>query len=1100
MPDPTRPALDEDRYAPGWGPINPHLLIRASAGSGKTYQLSTRYLFLLRNGEQPGSILATTFTRKAAGEVLGRVITRLADAAVDTAQRRALSDALMGPPLSQDDCKALLRTLTRSLNRLAISTIDGFFNRIAQSFRHELDLPPDPRLVDEKHPAAEQLRLDAIEAMLADDDLPTLVTLLRQLHHDSSARSVTQAIDKAVTDLYETYRQAPDRRVWSRLKAAELLDEDALQQAIQTLADAAGTLPQNKHWQNAYAENLDAALARDWERFIGKGLAKKICDGDEAFQRRAITDDWRSTYQPLVDYAKAAMLQRVAMQTEATFDLLWRFDEHYTALRKRQGVLLFSDLTHKLARELPAMGDGLLEDVYFRLDGKVTHLLLDEFQDTSLTQWAVLEPFAQEVAATADGTRSLLVVGDTKQAIYGWRGGVAELFDHVETSLGLGEDNKQTLSTSYRSAGVVLNAVNDVFGNLSANRALTDEAETAACWQEGFQEHRPVRDLPGYVTLETSTAAPSPPPDANGLSDTASGEDDLEDNDDPSAASLPGAHEAYVARRVQSLYQADPGRSIGVLVSRNATASKLIFEMGRLGLPVSGEGGSRVTDSPAVAAVLSALSMADHPGDLASVFHVLNSPLAEVVELDSIEPASVRRAGLSIRRSLITRGYAQTLADWTRKVAPSCDARGVRRLTQLIELADQFDPAEALRPSRFVALAQALRVAEPSPAPIRVMTIHGAKGLEFDTVVLAELDRKLTDRSAVLIERTGATGPIVGVYRNTSKQVRAMDPRLERTAISQRAVRLMDDLCVLYVAMTRARQALHMIVTPLELTKKGNVKRKGLCYATILRDTLSRGEETLEGEQLLFEDGDPGWASTEGGPVEEEVGGPEPVSAVRHIELVKPTGTARRSWPTVRPSARAGETGGRRPASELLDLDAFDTAAMRYGTLIHAWMQQVGYLDEDPVPDDAMLLGLAERLMSSADRSWLTAQLERFHAMLNSPAAHEVLARRGATELWRERGFAVHDGRAMLRGVFDRVSVTRDERGRVTGAELVDFKTDRVEPGEAQRLADHYLPQMLAYRRALLKLLKLKPEAVKMKLWFLGPGRVVDLVSADKDA
>ena len=70
--------------------------------------------------------------------------------------------------------------------------------------------------------------------------------------------------------------------------------------------------------------------------------------------------------------------------------------------------------------------------MYFRLDAAVTHLLLDEFQDTSLEQWQVLSPFAEEVAAHADGGRELLVVGDTKQAIYGWRGGCVELFDVVE--------------------------------------------------------------------------------------------------------------------------------------------------------------------------------------------------------------------------------------------------------------------------------------------------------------------------------------------------------------------------------------------------------------------------------------------------------------------------------------------------------------------------------------------------------------------------------------------------------------------------------------------------------------------------------------------
>ena len=124
-----------------------HTLLRASAGSGKTYQLSTRYLSLIHRHAEPSEVLATTFTRKAAGEVLGRVITRLADAVVDNGKRRELVDSLEAPDLTQDQCRRMLRGLTGSLHRLSISTIDGFFNRMAQSFRYELDLPAEGRVV-----------------------------------------------------------------------------------------------------------------------------------------------------------------------------------------------------------------------------------------------------------------------------------------------------------------------------------------------------------------------------------------------------------------------------------------------------------------------------------------------------------------------------------------------------------------------------------------------------------------------------------------------------------------------------------------------------------------------------------------------------------------------------------------------------------------------------------------------------------------------------------------------------------------------------------------------------------------------------------------
>ena len=121
----------------------PHTLIRASAGTGKTFQLSNRYLGLMQAGAMPDQILATTFTRKAAGEILDRVVVRLAEAALNEPARRELAKWLSSPSLSQDRCHQLLQVLIRQLHRLKICTLDSFFAQLAGSFSLELGLPPD---------------------------------------------------------------------------------------------------------------------------------------------------------------------------------------------------------------------------------------------------------------------------------------------------------------------------------------------------------------------------------------------------------------------------------------------------------------------------------------------------------------------------------------------------------------------------------------------------------------------------------------------------------------------------------------------------------------------------------------------------------------------------------------------------------------------------------------------------------------------------------------------------------------------------------------------------------------------------------------------
>jgi len=1060
---------------PGWEHEPPHLLIRASAGSGKTYRLSSRYLSLIARRARPESILATTFTRKAAGEVLARVITRLADAADQPSNRTELSDSLPDVDLTAEDCSRMLRLLVGSMHKLSISTIDGFFHKIARCFAYELGLPPEPALVDESHPTAVRLRRDAVDAMLGDSDLTGLVTLLRQFHHDHASRRVTEAIDDILSEAYEVYREAPDPAVWSRLQPSGFLDEDAIRSAVDRLLDTAGELPDgNKSWLKGFATSREAALARDWDRFLNAGLGKAVAFNDGVFYQKPIGGALRAALDPLADHAKATLLRRVALQTEATHDLMRRFDKQYAQLRQSRGLLLFSDLTHKLARELPQLGDGLVEDLYFRLDAHVTHLLLDEFQDTSLAQWDVLQPFALEAASTYDGERSGFVVGDTKQAIYGWRGGVAELFDTLEQQLMLGEENIQTMAKSYRSSRTVLDAVNTVFAPIAENPALKEQDQTAAeRWANGFKQHTAARDIPGYITLETSAASVSTQSDSH--------EGDARDGADDENAPANGAHERYVAQRVKALYER-PGSagSIGVLVRTNQTGNRLIYEIGLLGVPVSGEGGGSLTDTPATLAFLSALTMADHPGDSASVFHVLHSPLAEVLGIDSNDPKAVRAVALKIRTQLLTEGYAQTLADWTRKVAPSCDPRGLTRLSQLIDLAEAFEPGDALRPSRFVALAESKRVPEPSPAAVRVMTIHGSKGLEFDTVVLAELDKAFRHDPKLLIERATPTGPITGVYRNADKAVRTLDPDLEKAYQAGRDAGLMDFFSLLYVGMTRPRQALHMIVKPRELTRKGALKSLGLSYAAILRSAYGIGDEPLEGGQCLYEQGDPSWACTSD---RTQTSGTVIQSVPDVIALDDAPGKHRRFLPTVAPSDLAHAV---RSAKSILDLSAGQDDAMRYGTLIHVWFEAVGFIDEAPLPDRAKLRSLTHQHMPNADAGWLDGRIDWFLNLLQTETARQVLARHTATDLWRERRFVVHDGRELIRGGFDRVTVHRDASGRASRAVLLDYKTDTPPEDGIGPLVQRYKPQLLAYRRALTRLLALPPGAVEMQAWFVG--------------
>ncbi|HZN32218.1 MAG TPA: UvrD-helicase domain-containing protein, partial [Pirellulaceae bacterium] len=722
-------------------PKFPHLVIRASAGTGKTHQLATRFIGLLAAGAAPDQILATTFTRKAAGEILDRVLFRLAEAAADDAVRQKLAQEI-GQPLDREACRRLLVDTVRQLNRLHVGTLDSYFIRVATNFGQELGLPPGWAIGDELADAA--LRDDAIERLLADGQSAELLTLVHALAKGETQRSVGRLVRDTVSGLFEVFREA-DAGAWDKLRYPAALSPEELDQTIEALAalEIAG-----KRINTARGEDVQRALAADWEWFIGRGLATKVLSGENAFYKQPLPPPLIDLYRRLLQHAASLLVGQIARQTKATQDLLQQFAAHYFALQLEQRSLRFSDVTFRLADALALEGH---ERLAFRMDGGLKHLLLDEFQDTAPPQWRVLAPLARQVTSQTGG--SFFCVGDAKQAIYGWRGGEAELFDALSGQLP--NLTSSALTSSFRSAPPVIETVNRVFQNLTKHPNLDKLADAVRAWQQAFPEHTTERKtLAGYVTLATAPAA-------------AEGEDQ-------DASVL-----AYAADQIKATAEAAPRASIGVLVRTNAAVARLIYLLRDRSIAASEEGGNPLVDSPAVELILSLLRLADHPGDTIALFHVVHSPLGPPLELsDHRDPAAAARAGQALRRQLLDEGYGVTVYQWARRLAPSCDARDQSRLQQLVELAYDYQPRSTLRSSDFIHLVEQKRIADPTSSGVRVMTIHQAKGLQFDAVFLPELAIQIAGQQESFVAgRPTAAEPFHVVCRLANASVRQFFPR-----------------------------------------------------------------------------------------------------------------------------------------------------------------------------------------------------------------------------------------------------------------------------------------------------------------------------------
>ena len=1124
-----------------------HVSILASAGSGKTYRLSSRYLALLAAGARPGSILATTFTRAAAGEIRDRILARLARACVDERERDALAASMQvelddgpHPDLSPARLRGLLGSLTRDLHALQVRTIDSFFAGIVRCFALSLDLPPAPDIVEGERERL--LTRDAIRLMLADGDSQRLIDLLREFIEGRADRGVMDEIERAVTGLHGLFVEAPGQ-AWDTIPHTSTLDDEALRRAVASL-EAAGehaAHPDKRH-RAALEKNLSQlaacapGLADDWATFLNSGLAKPVALREAVYYRKPIDRLLVDAYAPLIRHARAVVRNAIRSRTLATRDLLERYDAAALDARRAARAITFSDLTAAIAGRADSLE---LNDIYFRLDARVQHLLLDEMQDTSVEQWRALMPIAREVLATYDGSRTFFCVGDVKQSIYGWRDAAPDLLERLPDLFP--SIRSDSLDRSWRSSPVVIDAVNRVFTAVASNPVMAEFAEAAAAWDATFHEHAAVeknRRLPGRVELRVCRA--------------------VEDGERAEPARLRQA-----AELARDLHRRQPELSIGVLTRSNKAVGRILNELTSMGVRATGRGGGPLTDAAPVNAVLDALRLAEHPDHTIASFHVGSSPLWTVLHGESSAasrlpsaggeqeirdrrsgadgqtptptgddrppaadsplstqhaprgarsaalPSPARAAALSrhIRRLVLEHGLARTIARWVRLLAPSCDARELRRLHELVELAAAFDARPTPRLDDFIRLVETTAVADPMSARVEVMTIHKAKGLEFDLVILPDLDGRLirTDNALVAVERSGPGGPVTRITRWVSEDQWGHfdDLRTLHESTKQRLAR--ESLAVLYVAMTRAIGGLFMLID-------GPVKRAPKCsHAALLLAALAPDRGRKPGE-LVHESGDPGFldhlarARATREPMAaspdalDEASTAIPLAPPRRAAVASAASPSAETETLVPPSTSA-------EPFRLPDQDALDL-----GTAMHAMFEQVEWI-EDGVPEDAVLRRIVARVLPRRGEAWIDRSIASFRAALEKPPVRgvlervvshqpsavgpepgtrnpEVAAHPAARRVWRERRFVREHEGVIQQGTIDRLEATQDEAGRYVAARVIDFKTDAVDAAEATAHAARYRRQMLDYRAAAASLLGIDESAVELVLVYVHPGVV----------
>ena len=1108
--------------------------VSANAGSGKTTVLVRRVLRLMLTGVDPARILCLTYTTAAASNMANRLFDTLAgwsrhdDAALDA----ELSALLDRAPSAVERLRArcLFAEALETPGGLKIQTIHAFCTRVLQSAPFEAGIPAHFEVISETE------RQAAIEAAIdrtlrragdgaADPDgaaLKPSLDLIAGSVDDQRFRSLIDRALGASQFLFDADGQLrPAGEIRADLDEALAIDpgwtlpalyrqavsEVERHVAITDLAaafTAHGTAKNRAEWSERLAAWRTASAGPDADATIF-GIWRKTLLTEKDQPRAKIATAGVLTADPSLGARLAAAqgtisagLDRInAFNTgdlsASLFGLMRLILEDYAATKRRMAMLDFGDL---IVRTRDLFQNGNAAWLLYKLDAGLDHLLVDEAQDTSKDQWAILNALTSEFLA-GEGqrdprlARTIFAVGDEKQSIYGFQGAAPAEFGQQRSDLGRrvrdrGDAFHDTrLVVSFRSTRDVIEAVDAVFAQPSAFKGLSsDPSETATV-------HETVRaDECGAVDL-WDLVEPEDRPDEevwNLPVDTPERQAPLQQM----ARAIAGTIRGWMRDGHDDLgHPFDPGDVLILMPRRKAAFGIVVRALKDAGVPVAGMDRLKLASHIAVEDLVALGRAVLLPDDDLTLAEVLKSPLFGLDDDDLLRIAP-RRTG-SLRQALGNSGEARDrqaharltgIEDLAGRLGPfafyghvlSVMGSRHRMLARLgAEAADAMDAflARALDheqregPSlrRFLDAVEASsddvkRDLATASGEVRVMTVHGAKGLEAGTVFIADTGMPPTQQS----ESPLLDVPLPGSNLNASVTIwsprGADDPPAAREARLLRQQRAVEEHHrLLYVAMTRAENRL--IVCGVRPAQAGQLPQSwyGLIESGLGATAagLQRIEPAVSGIGCRrFKVTPPRPGPLHAQEARRTPSAPEPdwLTAALPAEVaVRP--------PLLPASALAAADLVSGSADEAAPASSIAAAAER-GQLVHLLLQWL------PSTSPGSRAGVAARLaqrhapgLPEPERSALVSQTL---AVLDQPAMAALFGEGSLAEVEIGGDIMTRTGPLAVAGRIDRLLVMPDE------VILADFKTTRRPPRQASAIGEATLAQIATYRALLAEL------------------------------
>jgi ATP-dependent helicase/nuclease subunit A len=1085
--------------------------VHASAGTGKTWLLVTRILRLLLAGARPDSILAVTFTRKAAAEMQQRVTERLRELmCADTATLDTMLEQYGIKPDTTIRARARLLYEENLFNpySLRATTFHAFCQELLQRFPLEAGIAPGFEL-SEATGLLEQQAWDALvnESSKGHPINQALDQLTEACDGLGNTRSALRSFLSHRSDWWAFIQGQADPLFYATRQLEQLLGVTTHEQVLDSFP--ADTLSEQlQAFCSLLERNVTASNTRD-ARTLATLLSSTLAPLDcyAAIKLLFLTAESK----PRSRKPGKAQCKRLGKQDEQTFlELHYRICdelldirdrlarartlhtsiawitagmhvlEHFQRIKQEQRLLDFSDLEWKACALLNQSRHASW--IQYKLDTRIDHLLVDEFQDTNPTQWRLLLPLLEELAAgNDDRARSVFLVGDQKQSIYSFRRAnpalLGEAADWLHHKL---QANSYPLDASRRSAQAIVDCVNSIFGTEPLMQRLA-----------GFNTHTThLPDMYGRVELLPLMTSASPADEENTATllrnplhaPRVIHEDQRYANE-----------AALIANRIQALIQGNTAvtkdgktRALRygdvIILLRQRTHARIYEQALRdLHIPCLSDSKGALLDNLEIHDLECLLNILVSPYDNLALAQVLRSPLFGLPSEQLIPLASSgtgswyeRLAGLAggsqrpytaiytqLERwrehtgkipvhDLLDRIFheAEVMQRYEAAFPASLKPRVHASLTRFIELALEVDNGRYPSLPRFLEQLNRLRQSDsdqPDESPpeeadaqrVRLMTIHGAKGLEAPVIFLADTAARQRSRAAhtALVDWPGdQPKPAYFLLTGTKgRQDSASSRLLEMQAQSD----LREEANLLYVAITRARQYLF-------ISGNSKVAAADDSWYHLIQQALHDWEHTPEGNPC-HHTGTPQACNT---PVDQPPTRVTPDPRLSQALQLEPRQRQIAPSRTLPDSASgSGDAEGR-----------------ERGTAIHLMLQR---LSSGELPATALIPAtLASTLQQetadpAACQDWWQEALNT----LQSPALSFLFDPAQYEQAFNEVPIQYLAGGRLVYGIIDRLILNRGS------AYLIDYKTHQwANSDDLSQLADKYREQMCLYAAGVKKL------------------------------